>query len=58
MAAATGGKRIAGIGRAEEPAELTGTIQFAQGAFLDEMPGIAFGLVTLAYIVFSLVSLM
>ncbi|MFZ0888584.1 MAG: hypothetical protein WA005_09045 [Candidatus Binataceae bacterium] len=58
MVAATGGKRIASIGRAEEPAEPTGTIRFAQGAFLDELPGIAFGLITLAYIASSLLSLL
>ena len=58
MAAATGGKRIAGIGRAEQATELSGAVRFAQGAFLDEMPGIAFGLITLAYIVSSLVSLL
>ena len=58
MVAATGGKRIASIERVEEPAELTGMIRFAQGAFLDELPGIAFGLITLVYIVTSLASLL
>ena len=58
MAAATGGKRIAGIGRAEEPAEVTGSVRFAQGTFLDELPGIAFGLITLTYIFSSLLALL
>jgi hypothetical protein len=42
-------------------AELVGTesaVRYAENSFLSELPGIAFGLITLAYIVGSLITLL
>jgi len=36
----------------------TDSIRYAQSNFLDELPGVAFAMITLAYIVVSLVSLL
>jgi hypothetical protein len=39
------------------PATATDSIRFAQNSILTELPGVAFGLVTLAYLVGSLLAL-
>jgi hypothetical protein len=49
---------IAGVTSAAEPAAPTDhRVRFAQNIFLTEVPGLAFGIVTLAYIVSSLFAL-
>ena len=59
MAAATNGAGIARI--TERATTFEGTadgLGYAQGNFLDELPGIVFALVTLAYVVTSLTALL
>jgi len=65
MAATTNGAGIVRISRARESfAGLgdsiggAGSIRYAQGNFLDELPGVAFAMITLVYVVVSLVSLL
>jgi hypothetical protein len=59
MAAATNGARIAEIARHAQTFEAAGEgMHHAQGSFLDELPGMAFGLITLAYIATSLLALL
>ncbi len=58
MAAATNGAGIARIARAERFERGSNGVRWAQSAFLDELPGAAFGLITLAYIVTSLFALL
>ncbi len=65
MAATTNGVGIVRITRAGEGfADLgdsiggAGSIRHAQSNFLDELPGAAFAMITLAYVVASLVSLL
>ncbi len=59
MAATTNGAGIVRITRARESfADIDGSIRYAQGNFLDELPGVAFGIITLAYLVASLVTLL
>ena len=63
MAATTNGAGIVRIAR-QGFADVTGSIgdtdsiRYAQSNFLDELPGVAFAMITLAYIVVSLVSLL
>ena len=58
MAATTNGARIAQIGRATETfEEVRGSFSQAQSNFLDELPGAVFAVLTLAYIVTSLLAL-
>ena len=63
MAATTNGAGIVRIAR-QGFADVTGSIgdvdsiHYAQSNFLDELPGVAFAMITLAYIVVSLVSLL
>jgi hypothetical protein len=46
---------IAGVAEQDETAE---SLRFAQNNLLSELPGVAFGLITLAYIVTSLIALL
>jgi hypothetical protein len=48
--------RLAGFRRSNEQGEIDAA-RIAQGSFLSELPGVMFALLTLAYIVLSLVSL-
>ncbi|HYB91076.1 MAG TPA: hypothetical protein VEC38_08525 [Candidatus Binataceae bacterium] len=57
MNATTNEARLAGFARAEEAAEATDYVRIAQYSWLSELPGAVFGLLTLAYIVSSLLSL-
>ena len=56
MAAMTNEARFAATTMAE--AGTSDALRFAQYSFLNEMPGVVFGLITLAYIVSSLASLL
>lgn len=60
MAATTNGygERIAGIRRVVEGVGDGGSLRYAQSNFLDELPGAAFALITLAYLVTSLLALL
>ncbi len=57
MNATTNEARIAGIGNANEAAESTAGVRFAQNSLLSELPGVVFGLITLGYVVSSLLAL-
>jgi ABC-type phosphate transport system permease subunit len=57
MNATTNEVRLAGIENTNQAAELTAGTRFAQNSLLSELPGIVFGLITLGYIVSSLVAL-
>ena len=56
-ATTTNQARIAGYNRATDEAAPNDHIRFAQNSLLTELPGIAFGLITLLYIVSSLITL-
>jgi len=55
MNATTNQARIVGI--ANEAAESTAGVRFAQNSLLSELPGVVFGLLTLGYVVSSLLAL-
>ena len=57
MNATTNRAWIPGVTSAAGPAASTDRVRFAQNIFLTELPGLAFGIVTLAYIVSSLFTL-
>ena len=57
MAATTVNQRIAGFQEVKEQTETVAADRIAQNSLLSELPGLAFAFLTLAYIVFSLVSL-
>jgi hypothetical protein len=58
MAATTNGAGIARLTqRAQNFTDTSDTIRYAQSNFLDELPGFAFALITLVYLVSSLVAL-
>jgi len=57
MAATTYNQRIAGFNEVREQTETVAADRIAQNSLLSELPGMAFAFLTLAYIVFSLVSL-
>jgi len=57
MNATTNRARLAGFNRAAEPAAPTDSIRFVQNSLLTELPGVAFGLLTLFYLVSSLIAL-
>ena len=57
MNATTNEARFAGIANTNEAAESTAGIRFAQNSLLSELPGVVFGLITLAYVVSSLLAL-
>jgi hypothetical protein len=56
-ATTTNRARIAGVNPAAEPAAPTDYIRIAQNSLLTELPGVAFGIITLFYIVSSLLAL-
>ena len=57
MNATTNEARLTGIRSATEKAETTENARYAQNALLSELPGAVFGLLTLGYIVSSLLAL-
>ena len=57
MNATTNEARLAGIANADEAADSTAGIRFAQNSLLGELPGVVFGLITLGYVVSSLLAL-
>ncbi len=57
MNATTKEARLAGLRNVTQPQESTEGIRFAQNALLSELPGAVFGLITIGYIVSSLLSL-
>jgi len=57
MNATTNEARFEGFAVADNQAASTEAIRIAQYAWLNELPGVVFGLITLAYIVTSLISL-
>ncbi len=57
MNATTNEARLAGNANTSEAAESTAGIRFAQNSLLSELPGVVFGLITLAYVVSSLLAL-
>jgi hypothetical protein len=56
-ATTTNRARIAGINPATRPEAANDYIRYAQNAFLTELPGLAFGAITLVYLVSSLLGL-
>ncbi|MFZ1889235.1 MAG: hypothetical protein WAU33_14480 [Candidatus Binataceae bacterium] len=56
-ATTTNRTQFAGLIPATETAAPTDYIRFAQNSFLSELPGVAFGLITLAYLVCSFLAL-
>ncbi len=57
MNATTNEARIAGYAAVAEQAAYSDAVRLAQYSWLNEMPGLVFGIVTLAYIVTQLLSL-
>ncbi|MGO9452393.1 MAG: hypothetical protein ACLQDV_15340 [Candidatus Binataceae bacterium] len=57
MNATTNEARLEGFAAVERQAASTDAIRLAQYAWLDELPGVVFGLITIAYIVTSLLAL-
>lgn len=57
MAATTINQRLAGFQQVQEQTETVAADRIAQNSLLSELPGIVFGLITLGYIVSSLVAL-
>jgi hypothetical protein len=56
-ATTTNRTEIAGLTHASETGAPTDYIRYAQNSFLTELPGLAFGIITLAYIAMSLLGL-
>ncbi len=56
-ATTTNRARFAGATPATSPAAATDHLRRAQNAFLTELPGLAFGILTLAYLVSALLRL-
>jgi len=56
-ATTTNRARLAGVTPVAEPAAPTDYIRVAQNSLLTELPGVAFGIITLVYVVTSLLSL-
>ena len=57
MNATTNEARLAVIANANEAAESTAGTRLAQNSLLSEVPGVVFGLLTLGYVVSSLLAL-
>jgi hypothetical protein len=57
MNATTNEARLEGFAAVERQAASTDAVRFAQYAWLNELPGVVFGLITVAYIVTSLLAL-
>jgi hypothetical protein len=59
MAATTNGAGIIRAIQAEQSfGDADSSLRYAQGNFLNELPGLAFGLITLAYVFTALYSLL
>jgi hypothetical protein len=56
-ATTTNRAQIAGVKPATSPEAATDYLRHAQNAFLTELPGLAFGIVTLAYLASALLRL-
>jgi hypothetical protein len=56
-ATTTNRTQVAGFSPAAEPEAATDSIRYAQNSLLTELPGVAFGIITLVYIVSSLLAL-
>ncbi len=56
-ATTTNHTQFAGLTPATDAPVPTDYIRFAQNSFLTELPGVAFGLITLAYLITSLLAL-
>ncbi|HXW21476.1 MAG TPA: hypothetical protein VEK14_01045 [Rhodomicrobium sp.] len=48
---------LVGIDQAARQADNAEGLRYARSCFLDELPGAAFGIITLGYLVMSLISL-
>jgi hypothetical protein len=57
MNATTNEARIAGFAAVAEQAASSDAVRLAQYSWLNELPGVVFGLITLVYIVTQLLSL-
>jgi hypothetical protein len=57
MNATTNEARISVLANSNEAAEATAGTRLAQNSLLSELPGVVFGLITLGYIVGSLIAL-
>lgn len=57
MNATTNEVRLAGLENSNETTEATVGTRLAQNSLLSELPGIVFGLITLGYVISSLVAL-
>jgi len=57
MNAITNEARLAVLANTNEAAEATAGTRLAQNSLLSELPGVVFGLITLGYIVRSLIAL-
>ena len=57
MNATTNEATIAGFAKVDEVAAANDYVRIAQYSWLSELPGLVFGLLTLAYIVSSLIAL-
>jgi hypothetical protein len=57
MNATTNEARLAVLSNVNEAAEATAGTRLAQNSLLSELPGVVFGLITLGYIVSSLLAL-
>jgi hypothetical protein len=57
MNAITNEARLAVLANTNEAAEATAGTRLAQNSLLSELPGVVFGLITLGYIVSSLIAL-
>ncbi|HLX03989.1 MAG TPA: hypothetical protein VKR28_00580 [Candidatus Binatus sp.] len=57
MNATTTQSKFAAITPANEATEVSAATRLAQNSFLSELPGIVFGLITLGYVISSLVAL-
>jgi hypothetical protein len=57
MNATTNEARLAGISNVNDAAESSAGTRLAQNSLLSELPGVVFGLITLGYIVSSLIAL-
>lgn len=57
MSAITKEAKLAGLRRLEPPSEISASVGLLQNTFLSEIPGLAFAVLTLAYIVSSFATL-
>jgi hypothetical protein len=57
MGSASNEVRLVGIDQAAQQTDNGEGMHYARSCFLDELPGAAFGIITLGYVVMSLISL-